>query len=90
MITQFTVSPELQQFLSGLDSKALTNVIWNITFDGDAPALPTNPTTVRRSLMFSKLDFSDDATPTEEYNAYIQNLDGTSETAVSVPRGFGS
>ena len=87
MLQQFTLSPELQQFVSGLQSKAVANVQFNIDFgDEEAPALPTNPNTVRRSLMFSKVDFTDEATPVEEYNCFIQNLDGTTETPVSVPR----
>lgn len=89
MITQqYPLSSELQAFLSGIESNSMTNVLWNVTFTDDAPALPSNPTAVRRSLMFSRLDWTDDATPTEEYNAYIQNLDGSSEQPVSVPRGL--
>lgn len=85
MIRQFVLSPELQQFVQGLQSKATANVEFNIDFGSEeAPAIPTNPNTVRRSLMFSKVDPDN---PTE-YNAFIQNLDGSSETAVSVPRGL--
>lgn len=88
MIRQFVVDPDLQQFLAGIQSKALANVVWNITFEEDAPLLPSNPSTVRRSLMFSKGGYTDDATPTFEYNAFIQNLDGSSEVVVSSPRGL--
>lgn len=88
MITQFTLSPELQQFLSGIESKAFTNVVWDITFEGTAPTLPSNPATIRRSLLFSRLSFTEEATPVEEYNCFIQNLDGSFETSVSTPRGL--
>ncbi len=88
MNRQFTLSSELQQFLSGLQSKALANVVFSISFVGDAPTLPSNPSTVRRSLMFSKLSYTLDATPTAEFNCFIQNLDGTLSSSVSVPRGI--
>ncbi len=87
MNTQFTLSPELQQFLSGLQGRAVTGVVWNVDFgDEEIPALPTNPNTIRRSLLFSKVDFTDEATPVEEYNCFIQTLDGLNSAPVSVPR----
>ena len=89
MIDQFVVAPELQKFLSGVDSKALVNILWDIPFDGSADLLPSNPTAARRSLMFSRGGYSVDATPNPiEFNCYLKNLDGSSEMAVTTPRGF--
>lgn len=79
MITQFTLPPELQQFLSGLSSPALGNILWDITFEEAAPALPFNPGATRRSLMFSRFDGS-------QYNVYGANIDGANEYFVTEPR----
>lgn len=87
MISQFTVPPELQQFLSGVPSIALANVVWDIVFPDDAPVLPTNPGAVRRVLIFDKGAYSEDATPTFEYDCYIENLDGSNIVPVTYPRG---
>lgn len=88
MADRFTVLPELQQYLSGVPSRALTNIIWNYSFPDGDPALPTNPATVRRSLTFSKSAATDEASPLLEYNCYISNLDGTSENQITFPRGI--
>ena len=88
MIKQFIVPPELQQFLSGLPGRSLTNVVWDIQFPAAAPVLPTNPGTTRRSLVFDKLTSTGQATPTVEYNTFIVLLDGTAGQNVSVPRGI--
>lgn len=86
MINQFLVPPELQQFLSGVQSKALVNVVWDQTFT-DGFILPTNPSTVKRVLLFSMSGYSADATPNPlEYNCYVENLDGTTVTAITTPR----
>lgn len=88
MITQFQVSPELQQFLQGIQSPRLVNVIWDASLNAaDLPTLPTNPSSTRRSLIFDKGIFTTGATVTLEYNVFIQNTDGTNMTQVSTPRG---
>lgn len=86
MINQFIVAPELQQFLTGVSSKSLTNVIWDVTFPGTAPVLPTNPNSVRRILMFDKQVPSNDATPRLEYNCFIENLDGSRQQTLTTAR----
>lgn len=83
MITQYVLSPEVQQFLSGVQSKALANVVFHIHFSGDAPALPSNPSTIRKSMMMDKQSMSDEATPTLEYQCYIENMDGTRPHVIS-------
>lgn len=88
MIRQFHVPAELQQFLSGVESKALINVVWDITFPGDAPLIPTNPNTTRRALMFSRIGEDAAATPDSEFNCYLANVDGSSEQPVTTPRGL--
>lgn len=87
MLRQFAVPPEVQQFLSGLDSAALLNVVWDINFPGEAPLLPTNPSSIRRSLVFSRNGDSGHATPVEEYNCVLANLDYSNESPLTVPRG---
>jgi hypothetical protein len=82
MIIQYTLSPELQQFLSGLQSKAVANVVFDATFSGDPPTLPSNPSTVRRSIMISRLD------STPEFNCFIKNMDGSGEIEISNPRSI--
>lgn len=85
MINKFVVSTELQQFLSGIPSPALSNILWDIQFTNDA--LPVNPSAVRRVLMFDKVDFEDLATPSPIYDCYLQALDGSALTQVTFPRG---
>lgn len=87
MLRQFQVSSELQQFLSGLDTAALDNVTFNIFFPGDAPLLPMNPSGIRRSLMFSRVEDDGMATPAPIYNCWLANLDYSSEQRVTYSRG---
>jgi hypothetical protein len=82
---QFTVSSELQQFLQGIGSKALTNVVWNTSFT-DPPVLPISSVSVRRSIIFDKVMTTDFATPVDEYNCFIENLNGSDEMPVTSPR----
>lgn len=84
MIRQFHVTPELQQFLSGLGSKALTNVLWNRSYLADSPVLPLSPDSVRRALLYSHLDATQ-ATPTE-FDVFLKNLDGTAAMQITRPR----
>lgn len=86
MNRQFAVSADLQQYLQASGSRALTNVIWNATFTVDAPLLPLSPAAVRRSISYTKLSFSPDATPVEEYNCFIANLDGGSVHPITLSR----
>lgn len=87
MLRQFQVSPELQQFLSGIESKALADVTWDVTFPGEAPLLPVNPSGTRRSLMFSRSGDDGLATPADEFNCWLANLDFSNEQEVTFPRG---
>ncbi len=79
MLRQFQVPAELQQFLSGVNSKALTNVTWDTSFSADAPVLPLSAESVRRSLAFSKY-------VSTEYDCLIQNLDGSGAVQITEPR----
>lgn len=79
MLRQFQVTPELQQFLAGLGSKALTNVVWDLSFVGDVPVLPLSPSSVRRSLFFSKFGGA-------EFDVLVKNLDGSNSVQVTGPR----
>ncbi len=80
-IQQFEVAAELQQFLQGVGSRALTNVLWNMSFTDDAPLLPMSTVAVRRSLLFDK-------EADGEFDCFIVNLDGTDEVTITTPREF--
>lgn len=84
----FVVAPELQQFLSGLDSPALDNVLFDVDYTADV-LLPQNPDATRRILFFSKAAYSADATPNpDEVNCYRQNLNGTATEQITFARGI--
>lgn len=82
---QFTVSTALQQFLTGIRSRAVANVILTTSYDGTAPILPSNPDTgVRRTMYYSHLD-TESATPIE-FDVFVQNLNGSGATQITSPR----
>lgn len=89
MIRQFVVPSDLQQFLTGLPSARLANVVWDTNIPTQTLVIPTNPQTVRRVLIFDKSGFSSHATPNPlEYNCYLKTLDLTVETEVTFARGI--
>lgn len=82
---QFVVSPELQQLLAGFNSRAVANVVLSFVPGTQATTLPSSsPTALRRSLYFSSVD-RESATPTE-FDLFIQNVNGTHVTQMTVPR----
>lgn len=84
MLRRFLVTPELQQFLMGVSSGALTNVTWDRSFPSDSAVLPLSPSSVRRSLLYSHLDRTM-ATP-GEFDVFIENLDGSASVQITRPR----
>ena len=83
---KFVVVPELQDFLSGVDSRALDNVLFDVAYNEDS-LLPQNPDATRRILFFDKAETVMGATPSPtEYNCYRQDLNGTSIEQITYPR----
>jgi hypothetical protein len=76
---RFTVSRELQAYLAGMGSRSVRNAIYYFNTDSSTPELPSNPETIRLSLVYDRIDSG-------QYNAYISNTDGTGEEVVTDPR----
>jgi hypothetical protein len=81
---KFFLSLRTQQFLAGVGSASVRNVVMDRSYTGEDPVIPSDPdNAVRRAVVFSSLD----AAPTpDEYDIFLRNTDGTVTTQITFER----